>query len=52
MSELSDLLGRMRVHATVAGGAITGESHDHDQVDVSFAPGFYARHGAHAGTAP
>jgi hypothetical protein len=43
MSELSDLLDRMRVHASVAGGAITGELHDHDRVDVSFAPGFYAR---------
>jgi hypothetical protein len=43
MSELSDLLDRMRVRASVARGAITGELHDHDQVDVSFAPGFYDR---------
>lgn len=43
MSELSDLLDRMRVQASVAGGAITAELHDRDRVEISFAPGYYER---------
>jgi hypothetical protein len=43
MSELSLLLDRMRVRASVHGGAVTAELHDHDEVDISFAPDYYGR---------
>ncbi|GIF12392.1 hypothetical protein [Actinoplanes teichomyceticus] len=40
---LRESLDRMRVHASVAGGAITGELHDADQVELTFTPGYYDR---------
>jgi hypothetical protein len=40
---LREALDRMRVHASVAGGAISGVLHDSDKVDLSFAPGQYDR---------
>lgn len=43
MSELSELLARMRFSVSVAGGAVTGHLHDHDQVVLAFRPGYYDR---------
>src|SRR5689334_2436526 len=40
---LRDALNRMRVSASVAGGAITAELFDGDHVELSFAPGHYDR---------
>lgn len=40
---LRDALNRMRVRVAVANGSITGELHDDDVVDLSFAPGCYDR---------
>jgi hypothetical protein len=40
---LREALDLMRVRASVAGGAITGELYDNDRVDLSFAPGYYDR---------
>jgi hypothetical protein len=40
---LRETLNRMRVRVSVAGGSITGELHDNDRVDLSFAPGCYDR---------
>jgi hypothetical protein len=38
-----DALNQMRVRASVASGAITGELHDNDRVDLSFPAGCYER---------
>lgn len=43
MSELSDLLDRMQVRASVAGSPVAGFLHDRDEVEISFAPGYYDR---------
>ncbi|HWS31395.1 MAG TPA: hypothetical protein VN408_01485 [Actinoplanes sp.] len=43
MSELSELLARMQFSVSVAGGAVTGHLHDHDQVVLTFRPGYYDR---------
>jgi hypothetical protein len=40
---LRDALDRMRVSASVAGGAVTAELFDNDHVDLSFVPGYYGR---------
>lgn len=43
MTGLAELLDQMRVHASVDGGAVSAVLHDRQQVDISFAPGFYRR---------